>query len=86
MYRKIRLLLIVGSLLALIIPIMIGDPERAKKASKLLLDQHNIFVQHINFPTVKRGTERLRITPTPFHTEAMIFDLARALAKVLKDL
>lgn len=69
-----------------IIPIIIGDPELTKKASKLLVDKYNIFVQHINFPTVKRGSERLRITPTPFHTEAMIKDLASALASVFAEL
>ena len=69
-----------------IIPIIIGDPELTKKASKLLVDKYNIFVQHINFPTVKRGSERLRITPTPCHTEAMIMELASALASVFEEL
>lgn len=69
-----------------IIPIIIGDPELTKKASKLLVDKHNIFVQHINFPTVKRGSERLRITPTPCHTETMIKELANALVSVFEEL
>lgn len=69
-----------------IIPIVIGDPELTKKASKLLVDKHNIFVQHINFPTVQRGTERLRITPTPLHTEKMIQELANSLASVFEEL
>lgn len=69
-----------------IIPIIIGDPELTKRASKLLVDEHNIFVQHINFPTVQRGTERLRITPTPLHTKKMIQELANALASVFEEL
>ena len=69
-----------------IIPIVIGDPELTKKASKLLVDKYNIFVQHINFPTVQRGTERLRITPTPLHTEKMIQELANSLASVFEEL
>lgn len=69
-----------------IIPIIIGDPKLAKEASKLLIDKHNIFVQHINFPTVKRGSERLRITPTPCHTEKMIKELASALVRVFEEL
>ncbi len=69
-----------------IIPIIIGDPELTKEASKLLVDKHNIFVQHINFPTVKRGSERLRITPTPCHTETMIKELASALVSVFEEL
>jgi len=69
-----------------IIPIIIGDPELTRKASQLLVEKHNIFVQHINFPTVAEGTERLRITPTPAHSEEMIAKLTNALLDVFKEL
>lgn len=69
-----------------IIPIIIGNPELARKASLLLVEKHNIFVQHINFPTVPKGTERLRITPTPAHTEEMIEHLTEALLDVFQEL
>jgi 5-aminolevulinate synthase len=69
-----------------IIPIIIGDPELARKASQLLVEKHNIFVQHINFPTVSKGTERLRITPTPGHTNEMIKKLTGALVSVFVEL
>ncbi len=69
-----------------IVPIIIGDPEKTRLASQLLIDRHNIFVQHINFPTVPRGTERLRITPTPAHTDQMIEQLTLALVDVFGEL
>ncbi len=69
-----------------IIPIIIGNPEQARKASFMLVKKHNIFVQHINFPTVPKGTERLRITPTPAHTEEMIAHLTRSLLDVFQEL
>lgn len=69
-----------------IIPIIIGDPIKAKEASKLLLERHGIYVQHINFPTVPRGTERLRIIPTPRHTDQMIENLTYALINVFETL
>lgn len=69
-----------------IVPIIIGDPELTRKASQLLVERHNIFVQHINFPTVPKGTERLRITPTPAHTEEMIARLTKSLLDVFLEL
>ncbi|HCE59505.1 MAG TPA: 5-aminolevulinate synthase [Wolbachia sp.] len=67
-----------------IIPIIIGDSELSKKASKLLFDEHGIYVQHINYPTVQKGTERFRITPTPYHTDEMIEHLMDSLVKVFE--
>ena len=55
-----------------IIPVMIGDPNIAREASEILMDEYSIFVQHINYPTVAKGTERLRITPTPLHSDEMM--------------
>jgi 5-aminolevulinate synthase len=69
-----------------IVPIILGDPIKVKQASEILLKNHGIYVQHINFPTVPRGTERLRIIPTPNHTDQMIEDLVAALVSVFKEL
>jgi len=69
-----------------IIPIIIGDPIKVKNASNMLLDKYNIYIQHINFPTVPRRTERLRIIPTPHHTDQMISDLTQALVETFREL
>ena len=69
-----------------IIPVIIGDPKLCKKASQILLDDFKIYVQPINYPTVPKGTERLRITCSPNHDQKMIKDLANALKVIFKDL
>jgi 5-aminolevulinate synthase len=69
-----------------IVPVHVGDANLCKTASDLLLDEHDIYIQPINYPTVPRGQERLRITPTPFHDETLIAGLADALTAVWKKI
>ncbi|MES2045884.1 MAG: 5-aminolevulinate synthase, partial [Pseudomonadota bacterium] len=65
-----------------IVPVMVGDPVKAKKISDILLAEYGVYVQPINYPTVPRGTERLRFTPGPAHDETMMRDLTRALVEI----
>jgi 5-aminolevulinate synthase len=69
-----------------IVPVMVGEPDKCKAASDLLLTEHGIYIQPINYPTVPKGTERLRITPTPFHDDHLIDVLAEALIDVWEKL
>jgi 5-aminolevulinate synthase len=69
-----------------IVPLFVGDPENCKKACDILLEEHGIYIQPINYPTVAKGTERLRITPSPYHDDGLIDQLAEALLQVWERL
>ena len=69
-----------------IVPLLVGDPEKCKALSDTLLHDFGLYVQPINYPTVPKGTERLRFTPGPVHTEAMMDELVAAILAVWKQL
>jgi 5-aminolevulinate synthase len=68
-----------------IVPVLVGEAKRCKSMSDILLNEYNIYVQPINYPTVDVGTERLRIAPTPYHDDSMMNDLVVALKEIFNN-
>jgi 5-aminolevulinate synthase len=64
---------------------MVRDAFKCKAISDKLLNEHGVFIQPINYPTVAEGTERLRIAPTPYHTDAMMYDLVKGLKEAFNE-
>jgi 5-aminolevulinate synthase len=69
-----------------IVPVFVGDVRKCRAASEMLLERHAVYIQPINYPTVAKGTERLRVTPTPAHSEAQVAELVEALVDVWRTL